>query len=61
MLHMDQTTSTVLHSALKRTFSNNTFSTPTDYRNSPKEQLKVKTISCRKVKKLMKRKNRGRE
>lgn len=38
MLHIDQTTSTVLHSALKRTFYNNTFSTPTDYRNSPKEQ-----------------------
>ena len=38
MLHIDQTTSTVLHSALKRKFYNNTFSTPTDYRNSPKEQ-----------------------
>lgn len=33
MLCMDQTTSTVLHSALKRTLYNNTFSTPIDYRN----------------------------
>lgn len=58
---MDQTTSTVLHSALKRTFYNNTFSTPTDYRNSLQRTVKSRNHFMQKSKEIDEEKKEDRK